>query len=161
MTVWIGEKTAEYVTGNKKINPNGVDVGISEIWKFDDSVCATINGNTREVDIPKIEIKPDNNDYYNLESGFYEVRIANQIEIPENAVGIMFPRSTLNRLATVHSTSAIWDSGYVGYGTQSVYIPIKMLKIHKNEFWFQFMLLSTSELVKTTYDGHWQNEGMK
>ena len=67
------------------------------------------------------------------------------------------PRSTLNRFGVIKTESAVWDSGYEGYGTQTILIPFNRLKIHKNEAWFQMIVLKSEETDKK-YNGFWQGE---
>ena len=157
-----GEKVSKYVKAPPeiKINPNGVDVKVSEVWKIDDNTVSVLNGKVRETNPQKKLMEPDDQGFYNLVNGIYEVRIANEVEIPNKFTGMLLPRSSLNRLGMIKSESALWDSGYKGFGTQTIFIPIKLFKIHKNDFWFQFILLSSEE-SKNLYDGHWQNEKPK
>jgi deoxycytidine triphosphate deaminase len=60
----------------------------------------------------------------------------------------------------VKSETAVFDPGYEGIGIQTVYIPIKELRIAENERWFQFIV---SEAMETgmTYAGRYQGEGMQ
>lgn len=162
MTVWTGKQTAEIVEKPPeiKINPNGVDLKISEVWKIPEEGIVTINRNDRKIEPGKIRIEPKN-DFYILSKGSYEVRVANKINIPNNAVGFLFPRSTFNRFGILKSETAIWDSGYSGWGTQTVLVTTKEARIHKDEAWFQFVVMDVKEKVDQLYDGHWQNEKPK
>jgi dUTP pyrophosphatase len=153
-----GEEVAKFLKSppDIKINPNGVDVKVSEVWMVPSDAIATIDGKTRTTSPEKIKISPVG-DFYELPRGVYDVRIANEIEVPAGIVGFCHPRSTLNRLGIVKSETGIWDSGYKGFGTQTIFVPIKLLRINKDEFWFQIRM-QRSEKSKHSYDGHWQGE---
>ena len=161
--VWIGEETSKCVVQppEVKINPNGVDLSVSEVWKFSEKSIARIHGKERTISPEKELIKPKEDGFYYLKEGTYELRTANKVNIPDNAVGFCFPRSTLNRFGVIKSETAVWDSGYSGYGTLTVRVTIEELQIHKNEFWFQLVIMGMKENTKQRYDGHWQGEAPK
>jgi len=158
MAVWLGKEVAKYVKQPPeiKVNPNGIDLKVSEVWQIDLDSEAVLHGNIRTVG--KKLLQPDADGFYHLERGIYDVRIANEVEIPQNAVVFCFPRSSLNRLGTVKSDSSVWDSGYKGFGTQTLFVPIKKLKIHKDEFWFQLTFFSNKDIADMRYRGYWQGE---
>ncbi|MEM5814479.1 MAG: hypothetical protein QXD77_01565 [Candidatus Aenigmatarchaeota archaeon] len=159
MAVWSGSRTALHlkVPPEVKVNPNGVDVRVSEVWLIRQDAISVLNGKTRVTVPEKEKILPDADGFYDLQQGTYEVRIANEISVPLNAVGKLYPRSSLNRLGSIKSDTALWDSGYVGFGTQTIFVPIKLFRIHKDEYWFQFVL-EDCEPTERGYDGFWQKE---
>ena len=163
MGVWIGEEVARYIEQppEVKVNPNGVDLKISEIWKLPEEGIVTIHGKERKITPEKMKIDADEDGFYYLPKGTYEIRIANKVNIPKHAVGLLFPRSTFNRFGVIKSESAVWDSGYSGYGTQTVRITVQELRVHKDEYWFQMMFFDTKGEVQQTYEGHWQGEKPK
>jgi deoxycytidine triphosphate deaminase len=166
MVAWSGEKIAKYVSGDVKVNPNGVDLKVSEVWKIPDEGEALINKKIRELNVDKVKLEPDEEGFFNLEKGVYEVRVGHEISIPPAndsekesglfVVGLLLPRSTLNRFGIIKSEGAVWDSGYKGYGTQTIFVPIKKVRIHKDDFWFQLIFLnceSSGELYRGFYQG--------
>lgn len=155
--VWPGSKTAAYVKTPPeiKINPNGVDVGVSEVWRIDDGTQSTMHGKIRETDVPKVQVIPDG-EFFVLRRGVYEIRLSNEVSIPQNAMALIFPRSTLNRLGVIVSTTGVVDSGYSGFATQTLIVPIQTIRIHRNEKWFQLVFMDAE--ASGTYAGHWQNE---
>jgi len=159
MAVWLGKEVARFVQQPPKIkiNPNGVDLQISEIWRLPEKSTVIIAGSERKIIPEKIKVRPCG-DFYILKRGTYEVRIANKVKIPLNAVGLLLPRSTFNRLGVIKSESAIWDSGYEGFGTQTIYVTVDELKVHVNEFWFQLMFIDTKKIVDQKYNGFYQHE---
>ena len=158
MSVWSGEKVAKFVEQPPeiKINPNGVDVKVSEIFLIDEDSVSIVDGSVRE-NSSKTLVKPDKDGFYNMKRGVYELRVANKVTIPKDAVAFFFPRSTFNRLGMIKSESAIGDSGYSGYATVTVFVPIKSFKVKKDEYWIQVMFKKAEESEKS-YSGHWQNE---
>jgi dUTP pyrophosphatase len=142
-----------------KINPCGVDIGVSNVDRIEDNATATIDGARRELDMPKISCKPQNG-LYSLKRGVYEARLNVAVRIPINAIGLSFPRSTLNRLGVIKSETAVFDPGYEGIGVQTVYVPIKELRIAENERWFQFVVTDAME-ASSAYNGRYQGEGIK
>jgi deoxycytidine triphosphate deaminase len=163
MSVWIGEETAKCIEQPPeiKVQPNGVELKVSEILKLPEGGVAKIHGSIRTITPEKMLIKPEEDGFYYLPEGTYEIRIANKITVPEHAVGLLFPRTTFNRLGVLKSESGVWDSGYSGFGTQTVRVTVKELQVHKDEYWFQFILMDTKEKTKQLYKGHWQGEKPK
>jgi len=161
MVIWSGNKISKFIKQPPeiKIGPNGVDLKVSEVWLLHPETISVLNGKTRTTSIDKEKIEPDSEGYYNLKNGIYEVRIANQVSIPKSAVGRIHPRSSLNRLGAIKSETGLWDSGYVGYGTQTIYVPIKLFKIHKEDYWFQ-MCFEDCENSDISYAnvGFWHGE---
>jgi deoxycytidine triphosphate deaminase len=142
-----------------KINPCGIDIGVSNVDRIQDNAVATIDGERRELDVPMIPCRPTDG-MYTLKPGVYVVRLNVAVRMPQNAVGFSFPRSTLNRLGVIKSETAVFDPGYEGFGVQTVYVPIRELRIAENERWFQFMVGDTAE-TSMTYAGRYQGEGIR
>ncbi len=159
MVVWAGERVAKFIEKPPeiKVNPNGVDVRVGEVFLIHEDTISTFDKKTRQTYPEKVLIKPTEDGFYELKRGVYEIRVANKINIPNNAVATFFPRSTLNRLGMIKSQNAIGDSGYSGHPTQTIFIPIKNFRIHKDEPWIQIMF-QDCEVSEHSYSGHWQNE---
>ncbi|MGC8940666.1 MAG: dCTP deaminase domain-containing protein [Candidatus Nanoarchaeia archaeon] len=158
MAVWLGEDVAKYVKGQPiKINPNGVDIKISEIWRIPENAEVLVHGQNRIISPPKIKVEPKDG-FWELKRGIYEIRLANEITIPPEATGLTFPRSTFNRLGIIKAESAVWDSGYRGFGTQTIFVAVKTAKIHVDEAWVQLIFIDNKERAKMLYNGHWQGE---
>jgi deoxycytidine triphosphate deaminase len=142
-----------------KINPCGVDIGVSNIDRIEDNATALIDGERRELDMQKVTYRPQNG-IYELKRGVYEVRLNVAVRIPPDAIGLSLPRSTLNRLGIIKSETAVFDPGYEGIGVQTVYIPIRELRIAENERWFQFVVADAMRTGQT-YSGRYQGEGIQ
>lgn len=167
--IWSGKRTAECIEGEKKIGPNGCDLRISEISKIPEDAIIflhekkrgyLVNGEFREQQDVKKPLLPNSDGFYELAHGAYEIRIANKITIPKNAVGFAFPRSTFNRLGIIKTESAVWDSGYSGTGTSTIFVPEKKALIHKDECWLQFVMMDAEESDRQ-YSGFYQGEKRK
>lgn len=144
--------------GKVKINPCGVDIGASGIERIEDTSVAFIDGDKRELDTKTTNCKPQEGMFV-LKRGVYVVHLSVAVRIPLNAIGLSLPRSTLNRLGVIKSETAVFDPGYEGFGVQTVYVPIRELRIAENERWFQFMI-AESEKSGLTYKGRYQREGL-
>lgn len=65
--------------------------------------------------LAEVEEVPPANGIYKLEPGAYKVRYREVVRVPQNAVAMALPRSTLLRMgATIYT--ALWDPGYEGRG---------------------------------------------
>ena len=165
---WSGQRifdeVMKVVQGNKdllgkvKINPCGVDIGASSVERIEDNSVAIINGDRRELDTKTTECRPQEGMFV-LKRGVYVVHLNVAVKIPVNAVGLSLPRSTLNRLGVIKSETAVFDPGYEGFGVQTIYVPIKELRIAENERWFQFMV-ADAEKTGQIYKGRYQREGL-
>lgn len=163
--IWTGEEVSKYCSTFSKVNPNGVDlspIAIYEIPNLPIYLKGSERGylnNNEFIDQrnAKKEIIIDESGFYNLEANkLYELRFP-KVKIPMEATGFAYPRSSLVRLGVIKIQTAVWDSGYEGEATQSVYL-IQPLKIHKSEAWIQLVFMENKEKPKTSYNGHYQNE---
>jgi len=94
------------------------------------------------------EIDKDKN-YYALSAGPYVVRYNERIEIPDDHVGFVFPRSRFIR-NNAHVSTAVWDSGYKGRGEGGLHINIPTV-IQEDMGIAQFTLAKSK--VFTKYKG--------
>ena len=154
--IWLGKNIVEIVDGEIKVNPAGVDVKAAEIWKIAEDGIATFYGKIRNVE--KMKIEPEEDGFYYLPKGTYEVRIASKVKMPINAVGFLLPRSSLNRLGILKSDTALIDPCYEGYPTQTIRVTVGELRIHKDEFWFQLIVEDTKGIPEEGYSGFYQGE---
>ena len=141
-----------------KINPCGVDIGALSVERIEDNSVAFIDGDRRELDMKTTDCEPQKG-FFVLKRGVHIVHLNVAVKIPINAIGLSLPRSTLNRLGVIKSETAVFDPGYEGFGVQTVYIPMKELRIAQDERWFQFMV-ADAEKTGQTYKGRYQREGL-
>jgi len=95
-------------------------------------------------------------DNYFFLHGLYVMRVKEIVKVPRNAMGIAFPRSTMNRLGMIMSQSGVWDSGYEGRGTLTCQFIVPLI-VHKNEAFFQLCFADARSSGE--YNGHYQGEG--
>ena len=101
----------ELVNEEDQVQPGGVDLTILKISTFEEE--GEIGFAHKKLPKTK-EIKPING-YWKLPPGPYKITYNEIVKIPENAIGICLPRSSLLRMgATIFS--AVWDPGYMGRG---------------------------------------------
>jgi dUTP pyrophosphatase len=111
----------DFIDLDTQIQPNGFDVTVAEIHRFKGSGKLDFSNSEREIpDTERIEpkLKNDLKDEYgwwSLELGTYKVVMNEKVNIPENVVGIAFPRSSLLRMGA-STENAFWDAGYSGGG---------------------------------------------
>ena len=89
--------------------PNAVDLRVDKIFKIGDSQFTV----TEEEKIHRkgTAVSTDEDGFYNLTPGHYEVIMKNRIIVAEGEAGFVITRSTLNRNG-VFITSGLYDSGY-------------------------------------------------
>jgi len=117
----------------ERIQPNGVDLTISEVYRTQGEAAFYGNG---DYDKPRrIKMQPRDppgntrSPYYKLVRGQYPIVYGEKIQIPEGYVGRVYPRSRLMR-SGLHLTSALWDQGYEGVGEGLLRVPISVERVH-------------------------------
>ena len=110
--VWPGLKMQKYIPQGD-VQPNGIDISIGRLFCLSGNV--RLSSKKEDHQYPdRQELKPLNS-YWHLNPGTYLVEVAEEIVIPNDAIGYVAPRSTLLRMgATVYS--GIWDKGFQGVG---------------------------------------------
>ncbi|MDY7083390.1 MAG: deoxyuridine 5'-triphosphate nucleotidohydrolase [Halobacteria archaeon] len=139
------------------VQPNGVDLSIGKIYAH------ASPGRLTDGDYEKPErrelstVTTDAGEFYDLAPGAYVVEYAETVEIPENHIGFIFPRSRLMRCGGM-LFSAVWDSGYRGKGEGGLWIE-QQLEIEAGMRIGQ-MVFSTTEELDEFYDGSHQGENL-
>lgn len=138
---------------SESIQPNGVDLSINQIWKLTGKSKIS-NG---DYDKPeRITVQPNEDDFYELDSeNSYVVQYDEIIEIPENHIGLVFPRSRMMRCGMTIET-AVWDSGYKGNGEGGLVVHQDGV-LYKSLRVAQIIFLPTEEL-DSHYDGKHQGQ---
>jgi len=171
MAVWAGKDVAGFCGAVKKINQNGVDlvpvavfrivahpiviVGDDRGMLIDGEICPSAD--SKEEIIP---VEWYGKKVYILEAeGIYEVRLP-KVEIPKTATGFCYPRSSFARLGVIKSQTAVFDSGYVGEGSQTFHFPAKAI-IGVDEAWVQMVFVDNKTEAEKLYDGKYQGEKVK
>jgi len=134
-SVATGEFVAEYLAnGNvpeERIQPNGVDIGIEEMYRasgqahfFDDDYEKP----DRTPITPTNSLHEEGVEVFSIVPGVYPIVYDVQIEIPDGYVGRVYPRSRLMR-SGLHLTSALWDQGYEGIGEGLLKVPTSVERV--------------------------------
>lgn len=150
--IWSGKELTKWISnvGVEQIQPNGIDLTVREIYTFEESGALMRSGRQ----IPKYrELRSDT---WFLDVGAYLVRYNEYIRIPQNAVAIVLPRSSLLRMgATIYT--ALWDSGYEGrgIGLLQVFNP-KGIRLERGARIAQIIFISARS--SSVYTGKWKGE---
>ena len=155
MTVWSGSEVSKFIVGfsPRAVQPNGVDLTVSEVYRLKGP--GELLKSSRKIP----EYEPMEGEVWRLDPGAYVVRYGEVIRVPENAVGIVLPRSSLLRMgATVFS--ALWDSGYEGRGIGLLLVlNPNGIVLEKGARIAQFILLDARS--SGSYSGIWKGEGIE
>ena len=101
----------------KCIQPNAVDIRVSEVFAFT-SHSFTLN---EDVTIHRKQaLLPG--PCWHLTTGRYQFATEHYVEVPEGVAGLIIPRSSLNRNGII-VTSGLWDSGFKGYLGGTIHVP--------------------------------------
>lgn len=94
------------------------------------------------------------NAFWLLEQGTYVAVYDEIIEIPDNHVGFVWPRSSIMRMGHMLN-SAVWDGGYKGRGEGRLYVD-NMFVLEKDARIGQIVFAKAN--TETQYEGQYQNE---
>ncbi len=101
----------EILGRNYMLDTSGLKLHLYKIYKIMRAGMLTANQRV----IPGYEEVQAKNEKYILKNGAYIIRYKEYIRVPENAIALTIPRSSLLRMgATIHT--AVWDPGYEGQG---------------------------------------------
>ena len=169
VSVVSGEEVAKSCSAYRKVNPNGVDIAPKEVKLIPRGSKIYLRGEDRGYvarskkarrpvvkDVKRL-VAPDADGFYDLaKGGLYELRFP-KVTIPADCTGFAFPRSTVNRLGIIKLESAVFDSGYSGEPTQTIFTPLDA-RVHKDEALIQLVFFRNESPAKYLYAGRYQNE---
>ncbi|MFX0123423.1 MAG: hypothetical protein ACFFAE_07260 [Candidatus Hodarchaeota archaeon] len=152
--VWPGSEMQKYIPEGD-VQPNGIDISIGRLFQLTGPVKLISTKKLRQY--PELhELKPLNS-FWNLDPGFYLVEVAEEVIIPNDAIGYVAPRSTLLRMgATVFS--GIWDKRFQGVGDNHGRILLQTslpFQIHISVPIAQMIFISAVD-DDTEYQGNYQ-----
>ena len=165
MSVVSGLEVSKSCSSYKKVNPNGVDLAPKEVKRIPPESKIYLYGEDRgylekpfdKVTDSKELLRPDMSGFYDYVRGnLYELRFP-KVSIPADCTGFAFPRSTINRLGIIKLESAVFDSGYTGEPTQTIFTPLDA-RVHKDEAMIQLVFIRNEAPSKELYSGRYQNE---
>jgi len=153
-----GEKAAKAVptASGKQVQPAGIDLRVALVEKLLDEGSIGRSGKV----IPKGEIIEPVNGWWMLKPGGYRIRFDDVVEVPEDAVGLCFPRSSLLRMGvTLHC--AVWDPGYKGRGQALMVVHNPHgIKLEVRSRVAQIVFIRLEEAPGTLYRGAYYGEGL-
>jgi dCTP deaminase len=173
LSVLSGKDVAKSCASYSKVNPNGVDLSPKEVKIIPRGHMIYLHGEERgyiapqklgkgsavrpEVTDAKKVVAPDEEGFYDFSSGnLYELRFP-KVTVPADCTGFAFPRSTVNRLGIIKLETAVFDSGYSGEPTQTIFTPMDA-RVHKDEALIQLVFIRNESPAKELYSGRYQNE---
>lgn len=144
------ENTKSILTGVQQVDiqPNAVDLRIDKV--FDIKRQTFTIDEDKKLHRGSTALEPDNDGYWHLNEGTYEIVMENTITVGEGEAGWVITRSTLNRNG-VFITSGLYDSGYSGVMAGAMHVTCGPMIIKKGTRVGQFLLFK-SETLKL-YDG--------
>lgn len=124
------------------IQPNAQDLRVAKIFAmYDEFVISEESKQHRE----KFEIVADDDGYFLLVPGVYEVQFDNIVTVGEDEAGFVITRSTLNRNG-LFITSGLYDSGYVGAMAGALHVSGGIAKIKTGTRIAQFLVWKAEAL---------------
>lgn len=145
-----------------QLGANGFDLTATEIRRYPEKGRLDFSNSEREIPDtspvePKKKSEEDDYGWWILEPGVYKVVMNEKVDIPNDLVGLAFPRSSLLRMgATVDN--AVWDSGYTGTGEFMLTVDNpEGIEIKENARVNQLVFFHMDE-VEEGYQGRYQEE---
>ena len=101
-----------------QLQPNGFDLTVSKVFRFKTKGKIDFSNSEREIpECEEIKPKKENEDedygWWHLEPGVYKIRTKEEVNIPNDLLGILFTRSSLLRIGC-YTKHALIDSGFKG-----------------------------------------------
>jgi len=130
------------------VQPNAVDLRLDKVFKMKNSkfvIDEEFKGHRGTE-----EVLPDDDGYWELEPGSYEIVMENIIHVGQGEAGFVITRSTLNRNG-VYITSGLYDSGYHGIMAGVMHVTNGPMRVAKGTRVGQFLLFQSETIG--SYDG--------
>ena len=129
--------------------PNAVDLRVKKIFRIHKAYSFTLSEEIKQHRRTSEEL-PDEDGWWNLDRGTYEIIMENVVSIEEGYAGFVITRSTLNRNG-VFITSGLYDSGYKGVMAGALHVNCGGAYIVPGTRLGQFILFKAESLNQ--YDG--------
>ena len=130
------------------IQPNTIDLRLGKIFKIKNNDF--IIDEEQKIHRGSEEVTLNEDGYFHLEPGSYEVIMENIINVAEGEAGFVITRSTLNRNG-VFITSGLYDSGYNGVMAGVMHVNCGLMKIKPGTRIGQYLCFEAESLHK--YNG--------
>lgn len=107
----LGKDSTSVLSGVKEgdSQPNAVDLRLDKVFKISGNLFEISEDHKQHRGV--VPMGADEDGYYNLSPGSYEITMENTIGVGEGEAGFVITRSTLNRNG-LFITSGLYDSGY-------------------------------------------------
>jgi deoxycytidine triphosphate deaminase len=147
----MGNKSTSNLTNVQEgdSQPNAVDLRLDKVYSISNEVFEI--SNTHKKHRKTTVVQPDDEGYYNLEVGHYEITMENIVTIGENEAGMVITRSSLNRNGCF-LTYGLFDSGYSGLIAGMLHVNCGPIRIQKGTRIGQFLCFDSESLQLYTGD---------
>jgi deoxycytidine triphosphate deaminase len=143
-----GSRSVLTAVQEQDVQPNAVDLRLGKIFRLSQSTF--VIDENRKQHRGSVELKPDEQGYFNLAEGHYEVVMENIITVGPNEAGWVITRSTLNRNG-LFLTSGLYDTGYDGVMAGVLHVTAGPARIAKGTRIGQYLSFEAEALHE--YDG--------
>ena len=146
----MGAKSKSKLTNVEKgdIQPNAVDLRLGKVFLIKPDVFIIDEQQKRHRGT--IELQPNDEGYFQLDPGHYEVVMENIINVGEGEAGWVITRSTLNRNG-VFLTSGLYDAGFYGIMAGVMHVTVGAMRIKPGTRIGQYLSFDAETL--SMYDG--------
>lgn len=142
------KSTLTAINQQTDIQPNACDIRLEKVFRI--LPGAFILSEEQKVHRGSIELQPDEEGWFYLHIGSYEVIMENTISVAEGEAGWVIPRSTLNRNG-VFLTTGLYDSGYTGVMAAVMHVTTGIFQVKKGTRIGQYLSFDSETLKQ--YDG--------
>ncbi len=137
-----------------QIQQAGIDLTLDTIYRFKGSGVLDFDNSKRKIaETEIIEFK----EYVDLNPGPYKIRFTEYFEIPNDTIGILFPRSTLLRNGCTIN-SGLFDPGFKGYG-EVLLIAFNPIRLYKKARIAQIVLFKNDKSFQE-YSGIYKKQNL-
>lgn len=133
---------------DEDIQPNAVDLRLDKVYKILPNIFEISNDHKKHRGSE--ELFPDEDGYFTLLPGSYEIVMENIIHVGQGEAGWVITRSTLNRNGCF-ITSGLYDSGYHGIMAGVLHVTVDTARIKKGTRVGQYLSFDAESL--SMYDG--------
>lgn len=149
-----------YISLDKQLTPNGFDLTVGKIFKFDSAGDIDFSNSERVVPEGKelVAEKRKEKDKYGwwvLARGAYKIRTNEVVNLPKNLAALGFTRTSLLRMGAL-TQNGIWDAGFRGKGEFILVVSNPQgINIKQNARVVQLMFIGVEETEE--YQGIYKN----
>ncbi len=142
--------------GEKQFQPAGVDLTLKEAYYF--KTPGRIDFDNKERKISEVEKIEYEGEWLKLSRGAYKVIFNEYVHIPEDAIAIAMPRSSLLRSGITMET-AVWDPGYEGRSEAMLVVNNEHgAELKRNAKIAQLIFIRLEEKANELYNGVYKGE---